>query len=65
MLFENNKTEKSYFSREEFADYENDFHDCVLKLAEQPSLDRTTKKTEIDLQKAILKFAAKSMLKLA
>ena len=65
MLFENNKTEKSYFSREEFADYENDFHDCVLKLVERPSLDRTTKKTEIDLQKAILKFAAKSMLKLA
>ena len=65
MLFENNKTEKSYFSREEFADYENEFHDSVLKLVEQPSLDQTTKKTEVDLQKAILKFAAKSMLKLA
>ena len=65
MLFENNKTEKSYFSREEFSDYENDFHDCVLKLVERTSLDQTTKKTDIDLQKAILKFAAKSMLKLA
>ena len=65
MLFENNKTEKSYFSREEFSDYENDFHDCVLKLVERPSLDQTTQKTDIDLQKAILKFAAKSMLKLA
>ena len=65
MLFENNKTEKSYFSREEFSDYENDFHDCVLKLVERPPLDQTTKRTEIDLQKAILKFAAKSMLKLA
>ena len=65
MLFENNKTEKSYFSREDFADYENDFHDCVLKLVEGPVLDQKIKNTEIDLQKAILKFAAKSMLKLA
>jgi len=65
MLFENNKTVKSYFSREEFADYESDFHDCVLKLVEQPSLDQIMKNTDTDLQKAILKFAAKSMLKLA
>ena len=65
MLFENNKTVKSCFSNEEIADYESDFHDCVLKLVEQPSLDQLTKNTDIDLQKAILKFAAKSMLKLA
>ena len=44
---------------------ENDFHDCVLKLAEQPSMDQTTREKQIDLQKAILKFAAKSMLRLA
>ena len=65
MLFEKNTTEKIDFSHEKVAAYENDFHDCVLKLAEQPSMDQTTREKQIDLQKAILKFAAKSMLRLA